>query len=199
MKFYWAPKTRSSRVAWLLEEAEVAYERVVIDIRDPGSKPADFLAASPMGKVPAIRDGDVAMAESAAIGIYVADRHAPGRLAPAIDAPERGRYLYWMVYTPGVLEPAMGEKLSGSAANRLSHGWGDWPSMIETLERALAGRDWLLDSGFSAADVMVGSSVVFLQLFGMLPASPMLEAYAQRCLARPAYQRALALEPEEAS
>ena len=89
MKFYWCPKTRSSRVAWMLEETAVPYEREFIDIRSAEEKPAEFLAASPMGKVPAIADGEVRMAESAAICLYLADRYASGRLAPAIDADER--------------------------------------------------------------------------------------------------------------
>ena len=76
-----------------------------------------------MGKVPAIVDGDVAMSESAAICIYVADRYCPGSLAPAIDAPSRGKYLYWTLYTPAVVEPAMSEKFNEVEANRVRSGW----------------------------------------------------------------------------
>ena len=79
MKLYWAPQTRSSRALWLLEEAGVAYELEHIDIRDPHRTDSDeFRAASPMGKVPAIADGDVKMSESAAICLYVADRYCAG-------------------------------------------------------------------------------------------------------------------------
>ena len=87
MKLYWAPQTRSSRAVWMLEEAGVDYEVEVVDIRAPDRQDSDeFLAASPMGKVPALVDGDVRMAESAAICLYVADRYSSGNLAPAIDA-----------------------------------------------------------------------------------------------------------------
>lgn len=193
MKLYWCPKTRAARAMWMLEETGVDYELVEVDIRDPQAKAdADFHTASPMGKVPALSDGEVKLADSAAIALYVADKYAMGKLAPAIDHPQRGVYLYWMLFTPGVLEPCMAEKASGWEANRMSHGWGDFDSMIATLEKGLKEGPWLLGDWFTAADVMVGSSVVFLQMFNMLPESGALGAYAERCLARPAYQKALA-------
>ena len=163
MKLYWAPQTRSSRVVWLLEEAGVDYERVHVDIRSPDRKDsAEFRAASPMGKVPALMDGDVSMSESAAIALYVADRYCSGTLAPAIDDPARGKFLYWIMYTPAVIEPAMSEKVSKIEPNRASNGWGDFDLMIETLDAALKDKSWLLGEQFTAADVMVGSSVVLV-------------------------------------
>lgn len=197
IQLYWCPQTRASRALWLLEELGEPFERITIDVRDEAAKadPA-FRVASPMGKVPALADGEVALAESAAIAIYLADRYAPGRLAPALDAAERGTWLYWMIYTPAVIEPAMGEKFSGTQPNRGRNGWGDWPTMLATLEQRLAGREWILGDWFTAADVMVGSSVVFMRIFKMLPELPVLEAYADRCLAREAYQRALAADQE---
>ena len=197
MKLFWAPQTRSSRAVWLLEEAGVDYERELVDIRSPDRRDSDeFRAASPMGKVPALIDGDVKMSESAAIGLYVADRYSAGTLAPAIDAPERGKFLYWMMYTPAVIEPAMAEKFSGVEPNRVRSGWGDFDLMIETLENALRDNIWLLGDQFCAADVLVGSSVVFMRMFDMLPDSEILNRYADRCLERPAYAKALALESE---
>jgi glutathione S-transferase len=179
----------------MLEEAGVGYDRVVIDITDrEAARPPDFVTASPMGKVPALADGEVLMAESAAICLYLADRYAAGRLAPATDDPARGRFLYWMFFSPGVIEPSMAEKAGGWTPQPARNGWGSFDLMISTLEQGLQHGPWLLGDRFSAADVMVGSSVVFMRLFKMLPALPALEAYADRCLARPAYQKALALE-----
>ena len=181
-------------MAWRLEELGRPYEPVLVDIRSGDDKPAEFLAASPMGKVPAIADGAVRMAESAAICLYLADRYAAGTLAPAIDDDDRGRFLYWMYYTPAVLEPAMAEKFNNVATNRASAGWGDFPSMIETFEKGLADGPWILGDRFTAADVMLGSSAVFMRMFKILPDSAVLNAYADRCLARPAYQAALAMD-----
>ena len=192
MKLYWAPQTRSTRALWMLEETGVVYQRELIDLRDPGRRnPEEFLEASPMGKVPALVDGEVRMSESAAICLYLADRYATGKLAPALDDPARGSFLYWLMYTPAVVEPAMSEKFHGVETNRHRSGWGDFDLMIETLEKGIDGKEWILGDSFTAADVMLGSSVVFMRMFDMLPASEALSGYADRCLARPAYQKAL--------
>lgn len=197
MKLFWSSQTRASRAVWLLEEAGVDYEIVPVDIRSPDRKDsAEFRAASPMGKVPALVDGDVSMSESAAIALYVADRYCAGTLAPAVDDPSRGKFLYWIMYTPAVVEPAMAEKFNKIQPNRGRSGWGDFDLMIETLETALQNGTWLLGERFTAADVMVGSSVVFMRLFDMLTNSEVLNAYADRCLARPGYKKALALEEQ---
>jgi glutathione S-transferase len=198
---FWCPKTRASRILWLLEELNQSFEVRMIDIRKPAAKAdPDFVAASPMGKVPAIMDstagGVVRMADSAAIGLYLADRYPAAGLAPAIDDPWRGEYLYWMTYTPGVIEPAMAEKFNNWQVSRATSGWGDFATMIEVLEKGLAQGPWLLGEQFSAADVLVGSSVYFMKLFGILPESRVLAAYAERCLARPAYAKALARDAE---
>lgn len=196
IQLYWTPRTRSSRVVWMLEELGVDYERVHVDLSsDEAKSNAEFRAASPMGKVPAIVDGEVRMADSAAIAIYLADRYASGTLAPALDHRDRGAYLYWMIYSPGVIEPAMAEKITGTEPRPSSFGWGSFDLMVQTLAQAVADREWLLGD-FSAADVMVGSSAAYLKLFGMLPDDSGLDAYIERCMARPAYQKALALDAE---
>lgn len=196
MKLFWAPRTRAQRAIWMLEEAGIDYamERVELGSDNHGS---EFLAASPMGKVPAIVDGEVGMAESAAICLYVADRYGMGTLAPALDDPRRGRYLYWTLYTPAVVEPAMSEKFNKVEPNRYRSGWGDFDVMIETWDSALEGREWILGDQFTAADVMLGSSAVFMRLFDMLPDTRNLAAYADRCQARPANRRATAKGNDE--
>ena len=195
MRLYWAPQTRSARALWMLEELGVDYERVLVDIRDPNRQdPDEFRRASPMGKVPALVDGDVAMSESAAICLYLADRYAPGNLAPAMDDPMRGAFLYWLLYTPAVIEPAMSEKFNGVEPARQRSGWGDFDLMIETLEKGIGDNTWILGERFTAADVMLGSSAVFLRAFEMLPESDGLHAYADRCLARPAYTKVMEMQ-----
>ena len=124
---FWCPQTRASRILWLLEEMNEPFEVRLVDIRDPeAKKDPDFIAASPMGKVPALMDtapgGTVYVADSAAIALYLADRYPSAGLAPAIDDPARGQYLYRMTFTPGVIEPAMMEKFTGQAC--LCEGFG---------------------------------------------------------------------------
>lgn len=191
MELFWCPQTRSSRAVWILEEAGCSYTKTMIDIRsDEAKSHAGFRAASPMGKVPALADGDARVADSSAICLYVADRYASGTLAPTVDSPERADFLFWMFFAGTVMEPCMAEAFGTSQANRSSHGWGDFASMIETLEARLQSRTWILGEHFSAADVMVGSTAGFMKLFGILPESPVIEGYILRCSERPAYQRA---------
>lgn len=195
MKLFWCPKTRAARALWMLEEAGAPFERVLIDIRDPVSpRDPEFALSSPMGKVPALADGEARFSDSAAICLYVADRYPAARLAPAVTDPGRGSYLYWMLFAPGVIEPAMMERFLGMKVDPRSSGWGNFDKMIETLEQGLARGPWILGEAFSAADVMLGSSAYFMQQFKILPESRAIGAYIDRCLARPAYQRALAAE-----
>jgi glutathione S-transferase len=192
IRLYWSPRTRATRAVWLMEESGLPYEIEPVNIHDPAAKAASpgFLAASPLGKVPAIQDGPVAMADSAAIGIYIGDRYPETRLAPAIDDPDRGRYLFWMTFSPGVIEPAMAERFYNIAPNPVAHGWGTFDAMIETVARAVEPGPWLLGDRFTAADVMIGSALSYMGYVGMLPDDPVLRAYAGRCEARPARQRA---------
>ncbi|MEX0644313.1 MAG: glutathione S-transferase family protein [Parvularculaceae bacterium] len=199
MKLFWCPQTRSVRAIWMMEEAGVKYDRVLIDIRDQSkTRDPEFALASPMGKVPALADGEARLADSAAICLYVADRYPKAGLAPTIDDPKRAPYLWWMIFTPGVIEPAMSEKFAGSKSDRFRSGWGDFETMIETFESGLAKGPWILGEKFSAADVMMGSSAVFMKQFGMLPGNKTIEAYAERCLARPAYIRAREIDAKGA-
>ena len=145
MKLYWAPKTRASRALWMLEEVGVDYEVETVDIRDSGRDDSpEFRSASPLGKVPALVDGDVRVAESAAICLYVADRYSSGNLAPAIDAASRGTFLYWLMFTPAVIEPAMSEKFNNIEPTPGRSGWGSFDLMMQTLEQGVADRTWRL-------------------------------------------------------
>src|SRR5580693_6877883 len=87
MKLYWAPRTRSLRALWVLEEAGIPYERVRLDLSAGEHKSADYCAINPMAKVPALTDGPLAIAESGAICAYVAEAHPEAGLAPPVGDP----------------------------------------------------------------------------------------------------------------
>ncbi len=193
MKLYWCPNTRANRVVWMLEELGVPYETVYVDIFKPG-RGAEFLAASPLGKVPALEDGDVRMCDSSAICLYLADRYAPGVLAPAVDDPRRGRFLQWMVFAPAVVEPAVTEKFGGAAGDSRANGWGDFDRMVRTWEQGLGDRPWILGERFTAADVMLGATGVLLRRFRLFRGHQTLSDYIARCEGRDAFQKALAVD-----
>ncbi len=191
MQLYWAPRTRSFTALWLMEETGQPYERVLIDITTGAQKKPDYLAINPMGKVPALKDGDATLAEAAAICAYVAERYPQARLAPPVGDPLRAKYLYWLFFMPGCVEPAMVQVSTKIEMNPVAAGWGDAQRVFDVLDAALAKGPWLLGENFSAADVAMGSALNFaVRLFKMVPSRPSFEAYIARCVARPAFQRA---------
>ena len=169
MKLYWAPRTRSLRALWVLEEAGVSYERVRIDLSAGEQKSAEFRAINPMAKVPALTDGPVAVAESGAICAYVAEAHPEAGLAPPVGDPARGDYLRWLFFSPGCVEQAFLAKSANVSFRPEAAGFGDFDRVFDVLEAAVATGPWLLGERFSAADVMIGSTSIsgsiFLSLF----------------------------------
>src|SRR4030081_3803365 len=191
MKLYWSPRSRSFSTLWLMEEIGQPYERVLTDISKGEQKAPDYLAINPMGKVPALRDGDATLAEAAAICAYVAERYPQANLAPPLGDPLRAKYLYWLFFAPSCIEPAMVQLATKIEMSSVSAGWGDAQRVFDVLDAALAKGPWILGDTFSAADIAIGSGLNFaVRLFKMVPARPSFDAYIARCMARPAFQRA---------
>jgi len=190
MKLYWSPRSRSFSALWLMKTGE-PYERVLTDISKGAQKTPEYLAINPMGKVPAIKDGECTLAEAAAICAYVAERYPQAELAPPPGDPLRAIYLYWLFFGPGCVEPAMVQVATKIEMNPVAAGWGDAQRVIDVLDAALQKGPWLLGENFSAADIVIGSGLNFgMRLFKMIPSRPTFEAYVARCMARPAFQRA---------
>jgi len=194
MQLYWCPRTRSFTALWLMEETGQAYERVRIDISEGAQKTPEYLAINPMGKVPALQDGDATLAEAAAICAYVAERYPQAKLAPPLGDPKRAKYLYWLFFGPGCIEPAMVQLSTKIEMNPVAAGWGDAQRVFDVLDAALTTGPWLLGETFSAADILIGSGLNFaVRMFKMVPSRPSFERYVDACSARPAFQRASAI------
>lgn len=186
---YHHPFSRASNVVWMLEEVGVPYELRWVDIRQGGQKAPELVALNPMGKLPTLTEGDTVVTESAAIGLYLADRHAYGRLAPKHDDPRRGPYLRWSFFAPSVIEPGLTAKLSGWEWKEGQAGWGNHEAMLSAIEHAIGKGPFLLGDEFSMADVIFGGTVRFMLQFKMLEARPAYAEYVARLEARPALQR----------
>jgi glutathione S-transferase len=187
---YYHPYSRAAGTIWALEEAGAPYELKLVDILKGGQKGPELVAKNPMGKLPTLVDGDVVVTEAAAIALYLADRYAPGRLAPALDDPRRGTYLRWSFFAPSVVEPAVMARGSGWEVKEVSAGWGAYDSMIAATESALANGPFLLGEQFSMADVVLGGLLRFLMMVKQIEPRPAFTAYVARLDARPAFQRA---------
>jgi glutathione S-transferase len=195
IKLYWMANTRARRALWMLEELGEPFERVSIDLRDPAKKSdPTFRRVSPMGKVPALEDGATRLWDSGAICAYLADQYPKAGLAPAIGHPDRGAYLQWLMFTNSVIEPSMGEKFAGLPSKPTQYGWGSWDLMLETFRQGLQQGPWILGDKFSAAGVLLGTPPAFLRDFKLLLQDAVIFAYLDRCVARPAFQRAAAAD-----
>ncbi|MGV8960801.1 MAG: glutathione S-transferase family protein [Stenotrophomonas sp.] len=197
--FYTNPMSRGRIVRWMLEEVAQPYRTEVMEYGGSMKAPA-YLALNPMGKVPAITHRGVVVTEAAAICAYLADAFPAAGLAPALSDPLRGRYYRWMFFAAGPVEAAVSARALGllaPAEKAGTVGYGSFEHTIDALESAvLAGGPWLLGKEFSAADVYVGSQVVWGQQFGTMPARPAFVDYAASLREREAYRRASALDDE---
>jgi glutathione S-transferase len=198
MKLYWTPHSRSLRAVWLLEEAGRPYERVLVS-REGDHSDAEFRAVNPMAKVPALRDGDACVAESAAICAYVAEAVPGANLAPLVGDVRRGRYLHYLFFASGCIEAAFTQKMTGLELPPSQAGWGDFARAMGFIEQAVQPGPWLLGEQFTAADVMFGCDLFYgINLLKIIEPGPGVADYVARCTARPAFQRALAIDAEAA-
>jgi glutathione S-transferase len=198
MKLYHSPRSRSVRARWLLEEIGAPYDLVTLDFAKNEHKTAEYMKIHPHGAVPALVDGDLAMFESAAICAYLADKFPEEHLAPPVGTPARGRYYQWMHYSMATLEPPVlqvfmhtvmlpEEQRSAASAEE---GRAKFAEVGRVLSQALTGKPFLLGDQFSAADVMIGSTLSWASFMGLLNDQPQLQDYVKRLSERPAFQRA---------
>jgi len=198
--FYYAPHSRASCTLALLEALGANYDIHLLDLAAGTQREAVYLAINPMGKVPAIRDGDTVVTEQVAVMLYLADRHADAGLTPAIDDALRGAYLRWSVFYAASFEPAVIDRsLKREPAPAMNAAYGDYDTMIRTLAAQLAPGPYLLGERFTAADVLWGVALRWTLAFGLVPDEPVFRDYAARVCAHPAVQRALAMDDEYAA
>jgi glutathione S-transferase len=193
MKLYWAPRTRSMRALWVLEEAACPYEKEQVDFRGGQHKTPAYHRINPMEKVPALVDGEAMLAETGAICAYVAERAPEAGLAPPSGDPTRGRYLQWLFFH-ATMEAAVVQKVADVRMPPAQAGWGDFDRVYGVVDEAVSAGPWILGQRFTAADVLIGGDLYFasggLKIVSLKPASA---AYLARCLERPAFKRAWAI------
>ena len=196
LTFYTNPQSRGQIVRWMLEETGIEYEVEVLQYGGSMKAP-EYLAINPMGKVPAIRHRGTVVTEVAAICAYLADAFPDAGLAPAVSDPLRGTYYRWLFFAAGPLEMGVtvkAMKWEALAERQGTLGYGNEALTLNALEGAIAGKSYLCGEQFTAADVYVGSALRWGMLFGTIDMRAVFEAYVSRLEARPALQRAIALD-----
>lgn len=190
LTLYGHPHSRASVVHCMLEELGEPYEYRLLDLQKGEQKAPAYLAVNPMGKVPALEDGDVIVTEVAAICCYLADAYPRAGLAPPIGDPLRGPYLKWLFFGPACIEPAMMERMFGwQVPRRGATGWGDLDTVMDVVAAALTEGPYLLGAKFTAADVVIGSGLAWGMMFKGIPERPVFTSYVGRLSERPAWQR----------
>jgi glutathione S-transferase len=190
--FYTNPMSRGRIVRWMLEELGEPYRTEALEF-GPAMKSADYLTINPMGKIPAIRHGDIVVTETAAICAYLADAFPVAGLAPPPTSPLRGPYYRWLFFGAGPLEAAVTNKAFGFVVPKEREstiGYGRYETVLDVLEAAVSRDGYLAGDRFTAADVYVGSHLGFGMMFGTIEKRPAFERYVGRLMARPAARRA---------
>jgi glutathione S-transferase len=201
LTLYHAAPSRSSIVRWMLEEVGEPYDIHHLSLSKEDNRAPEYLAVNPMGKVPALRHGDVVITEAAAICTYLADEFPRAKLNIPIGDARRGPYLKWLFFGPSCIEPAMMDRAfpRKEEARRGAMGYGDFDTVMNVVAKAVAKGPYIMGDQFTAADVVIGSDLRFGMMFKMLPERSEFTAYTGRLAQRPALQRAQARDEELAA
>ncbi len=202
LTLYFAPRTRAVRVVWLLEELGLPYELERVEFLPPAK--SFFGQQTPTRKLPTLVDGDVVMCESGAIVEYVLERYGKGRLAPPVGSPDRAAFLQWLHFAESTAFPPLGIVVwltvyrddAEANAEVIADARGRATSGFDFVEESLGDRPYLVGEEFTAADIMMGFTLVAARTLGVLDdaSHPRIGSYLGRLVARPAFQHAAALQ-----
>jgi glutathione S-transferase len=180
LKLYGGTRSRASIVQWYLEELEVPYEFVKLDMQAGEHRQPDYLTINPIGKVPAIADGNFKLWESGAILLYLADKY--GKTTPSPE--ERAILAQWTLFANATLGPGIfGEDTREK----------ELPRLLAPLNDIFSRQPFLLGDEFTVADVAVGSILAYIPIFLKLDLSayPAVLEYTTRISERSAFQKSI--------
>lgn len=180
LKLYGGAFSRASIVQWYLEEIAVPYEFVLLDMKAGAHLEPDFLAINPIGKVPAVVDGEVKLSESGGILLYLADKY--GKMP---ESPEkRGEIYQWVLFGNSTL--ANGIFIEASREK-------ETPRLMKPLNEIFQKQPYIMGDEFNVADIAVGSILAYIPIMLKLDLSayPGVVDYIKRVCERPAFQKTI--------
>jgi glutathione S-transferase len=188
--------SRGSVARWMLEEVGEPYDVKVLKMGEQRER--GYLRINPMGKVPALRHGEVVVAENAAICLYLAETFPEADLNVPVGDRRRGAFLKWLFFGPSCVEPAILDVAfpRKEPAPRGTAGYGDFDTVMEVVEDAVRNGPYILGDQFTAADVVIGSGLRWGMMFGLVPKREVFLAYTSRLEQRPALRRQIELDAE---
>ena len=190
---YHNPMTRALRVRWLLEELGLDYDLNVIEFIPPTDGKI-FVQNTPTGRFPTLQDGEITLCESGAIAQYLIERYGQGRLAPPLDSPLRAKYLQWMHFPEGTLNPYINAiqrfgKLTEAIAPPLRD---ELDIAVGVVNAELANHPYIVGDEFTGADIMLAVSLLSINMMGLLaPKHTHIARYFERLQSRPALATAM--------
>jgi glutathione S-transferase len=191
---YHAPRSRSSRIIWLLEELGDPYEieltSIVYGNGQGAPAPDSYARIHPLKKVPAIEHDGGIVYESAGIALYSTDAFPKADIGPRVGDRKRADYVRWLFFYPSILEPVAAARFRGWDKEQ-NTGFGKFEDVESTIARALEAGPYILGEEFSAADVLYGSTCQYFK-GNIFPARKCYDDYVARLTERPAYIRAAA-------
>jgi glutathione S-transferase len=196
---YHMPQTRGGTTLWMNAELGDVCEIRLINLRKGEGRTSEFLKINPMGKLPALQHKGATVTEAAAICAYLADAFPDKGIAPSTSDPKRGIYYRWMFFAPSCIEPMMLDRLGKvTRENSTAAGHGDFERVMSSIDQALSNGPWILGDRFSAADVVMGSTLNFATMFGAIPKEGRIKDYVERVTARPAFHGMMKKSAEQA-
>ena len=200
IELWHCPDARSFRPLWALEELGLPYELHLLPF-PPRMRAPEYLQVNPLGTIPALRDGDTFMSESAAIVQYLATRYGPSDLAVPADDPAYGAWLNWLHFGEATLTFPQTlvlryRRFEPGKAEVVADDYAQWfLSRLRHVDRALADGDWLCAGRFTAADISVGYALLLARQLKLdAKFSPAIQAYWARLSDRPAFKAAKAAQ-----
>jgi glutathione S-transferase len=180
LKLYGGSRSRASIVQWYLEEIGVPYEFILLDLQAGEHRNPEYLSINPMGKVPAIVDGDFKLWESGAILLYLAEKY--GKMPSSLE--EKSVVTQWVLFGNSTLATGLFIE-----ANRER----EMPKLLTPLNQIFAQQPFVMGEEFSVVDVAVGSILAYIPIMLKLDLSdyPAVVEYIQRISQRPAFKKAI--------
>ena len=192
--------TRSNRAKWALEELGVEYISPIVSPPDGENHSEEHMSVHPLGHVPAYRTADYTMHESVAIVLQLLDEHRESGLARVSGTQQRAKYFQWSIFSCCEVDPNLFDVMKHTmhlpeeqrVPEIVQRGRERFTARSDVLTNALEGRDYLLGSEFSGADIIVGYSCNWAAYIGLIESHPTLVTYYARLQQRPAYQKVFA-------
>lgn len=195
MKLYGFSISRSLRAHWVLREAGVDYESIDIDLVKGQQNEPEFRSINPYGKLPVLVDGDDSISESAAICTYIAEKYPQAGLIPPEGSIARGHYHQWICFCIAEMEPHLWSMRKNMmlypraqrSLQAVKVARREYHAAAQIVEQHLADNACLLGDYFSAADIVMGYDLFWANTLKLLKAYPVLAAYRERLMQRPAF------------